>query len=75
MLRRKPVLDKALLRRIAVNFIGSQTTFIGHLAEYDNKTYVFEQCETVPGVGETAQIISGRQYVDRAHVWLQELPT
>lgn len=75
MPRKTPVLDKALLRRVAVNFIDSDSVFTGRLAEYDNETLVLEQCQTVPGPGETAQPITGRQYVDRIHVWLQELPT
>jgi hypothetical protein len=68
------VVDKALRKRVVVNFLDSGS-FIGHLAEYDSETYVFEQCETVPASGETAQRIPGRQYVDRINCWLQELPT
>jgi len=67
------VLDKALRRRVAVNFLGPTQTFTGRLAEYDDKTYVIEACETLPGPGETAQPIRGRQYVDRHLAFLQEL--
>lgn len=75
MLRKQsPVLDKALLRRVAVNFIDSDSVFTGRLADYDNETFVLEQCQTVPGPGETPRDITGRQYVDRIHAWLQELP-
>lgn len=69
------MLDKALRRRVAVNFLDTDSIFTGRLAEYDNTTYVLEQCQTVPGPGETARDIPGRQYVDRIHVWLQELPS
>jgi hypothetical protein len=72
---RKPVISKTLLKRVAVNFFTDGTTFIGHLADFDNSTYVFEQCETVPAAGETANAIKGRVYVDRINCWLQELPT
>lgn len=72
---RRNVLDKALRRRVAVNFLDNDSVFTGRLAEYDDNTYVLEQCQTVPGPGETAQDIPGRQYVDRIHAWLQELPT
>lgn len=74
MFIRKPVVSKTLLKRVAVNFLGNDGTFIGHVAEFDNRTYVFEQCETVPAPGETAQPIKGRVYVDRNMCWLQELP-
>ncbi|MGZ3493061.1 MAG: hypothetical protein ACXU9S_16450 [Gemmatimonadaceae bacterium] len=74
MFKRRNVLDKALRRRVAVNFLDSPTTFTGRLAEYDADTYVLEQCETIPAPGETAQPIKGRQYVDRVHAFLQELP-
>ena len=74
MFLRKPVLDKAIRRRVAVNFLDGQVGFTGRLAEYDSETYVLEQCETIPAPGETAQPIAGRQYVDRIHSFLQELP-
>ena len=73
MFKRAKVLDKALRRRVAVNFLDGPATFTGRLAEYDSETYVLEQCETVPAPGETAQPIAGRQYVDRIHAFLQEL--
>lgn len=73
--RKPPVMDKALMRRVAVNFIDSDSVFTGRLADYDNETFVLEQCQTVPAPGGTPQPIQGRQYVDRIHVWLQELPT
>lgn len=73
--KQPPALDRALLRRVAVNFIDSDSVFTGRLAEYDYETFVLEQCQTVPGPGETPQPIPGRQYVDRVHVWLQELPS
>lgn len=75
MFTRKPVLDKALRRRVAVNFLAGYGDFTGRLAEYDGKTFVIEQCETIPAPGETAQPIAGRQYIDRTHAFLQELPT
>lgn len=70
-----PVLDKALKRRVALNTVEGETLFTGRLAEYDDTTYVLEQCETVPAAGETAQPITGRQYVDRIHGFITELPT
>jgi small nuclear ribonucleoprotein (snRNP)-like protein len=77
---RKPVLDKALRRRVAVNFLDGAASFTGRLAEYDNNTYVLEACETIPTPAEVqqgvkAQPILGRQYIDRVHAFLQELPT
>jgi hypothetical protein len=72
---RKPVLDKALRRKVAVNFLGSHGSFTGRLAEYDAKTFVLEACETIAAPGETPRPIAGRQYVDRAHAFLQELDT
>jgi hypothetical protein len=75
MFMSKPVVSKALLRRVAVNFLGDEGTFIGHLAEFDGETYVLEQCETVPGPGEVPISLPGRHYVDRVNCWLQELPT
>jgi small nuclear ribonucleoprotein (snRNP)-like protein len=74
LFKRARVLDKALRRRVAVNFIDGPTAFTGRLAEYDDSTYVLEACETIPAPGETAQPIKGRQYVDRLHAFLQELP-
>ena len=70
-----PVLDKALSRRVVVNFFGNEGSFFGYLAEYDSESLVLEQCAPIPGPGETAQPIKGRQYVDRINCWLQELPT
>lgn len=72
---RKPVVDKALLRRVAVNLLGNEGSFIGYLAEYDSETYVFDQCETIPAAGETPRALPGRHYIDRINCWLQELPT
>ena len=74
MFKRAKVLDKALRRRVAVNFLDTTASFVGRLAEFDAETYVLEQCETIPGPGETAQPIAGRQYVDRLHAFIQELP-
>jgi small nuclear ribonucleoprotein (snRNP)-like protein len=72
----KPVLDKALRRKVAVNFFGNEGTIIGHLSEYDGETYVFEQCSTSPeSRDESPRPLSGRIYVDRINCWLQELPT
>ena len=72
---KKPVLDKALRRKVAVNFFDS-STIVGHLAEYDNETYVFEQCSTVPEhPDESPKGIDVRVYVDRINCWLQELTT
>lgn len=73
MFTRKPVLDKALRRRVAVNFLENDFVFTGRLAEYDDTTYVLEQCETHPAPNEVAQPIKGRQYVDRIHAFLTEL--
>jgi small nuclear ribonucleoprotein (snRNP)-like protein len=77
---RKPVLDSALRRRVAVNFLGGAASFTGRLAEYDKHTFVLEACETIPTPGEAQkgikpQSIAGRQYVDRVHAFLQELPS
>jgi hypothetical protein len=69
------VLDNALRRLVAVNALDGDTLFTGRLAEYDDQTYVLEKCETVPAANEVAQPIVGRQYVDRIHVFLTELPT
>jgi hypothetical protein len=72
---RKPVLDEALRRRVVVNFLGNEGSFMGRLASYDDATFVLEQCTTIPaGPNENAQPIAGRQYVDRINCWLQELP-
>lgn len=73
MLPRKRVLNRALRRRVAVNTVGGETLFTGRLADFDDTSYVLEQCETVPGPGETANPISGRQYFDRVHGFLTEL--
>jgi small nuclear ribonucleoprotein (snRNP)-like protein len=70
-----PVLDKALRRRVALNTVDGETLFTGRLVEYDAETFVLEQCETIPAPGETARPIKGRQYVDRIHGFLTELPT
>lgn len=75
MLPRKRVLNKALRRRVAVNTVTGETLFTGRLADFDDTTYVLEQCETVAAHGETAQPIAGRQYVDRVHGFLTELLT
>jgi hypothetical protein len=72
---RKPVVESLLRRRVAVNFLDSDFIFTGRLAEYDDQTYVLEQCQTHAAPGETPKSIAGRQYVDRIHCWLQELPT
>ena len=72
--KQPPVLDSALRRRVAVNFLDSDFVFTGRLADYDADTFVLEQCQTHPGPGETAQAIKGRQYVDRIHAFLTELP-
>lgn len=72
--RSPPVLDQALRRKVAVNFLSGGGDFVGRLAEYDDKTFVIEQCETIAAPGATPQPIAGRQYVDRVHVFLQELP-
>lgn len=74
MFKRTNVLDKALRRRVAVNFLENDFVFTGRLAEYDEHTFVLEQCETHALPGETAQPIKGRQYVDRIHAFLTELP-
>lgn len=58
-----------------MNFLDNDAVFTGRLAEFDGDTFVLEACETVPAPGETARPIPGRQYVDRIHAWLQELPT
>lgn len=80
MFTRKSVLDKAIRRIVVVNFLDGNASFSGRLAEYDSETYVLEACETIPTKEETergigAQKIAGRQYVDRVHAFLQELPT
>ena len=69
------VLDELLLRRVAVNEVDTgNVLFVGRLAKYDGETYVLDQCETYPRPGETAQPIKGRQYIDRIHTFLSELP-
>ena len=73
--QKSPVIENARNRRVALNSVDGETLFVGRLADYDAETYVLDQCETVPGPGETPQPIKGRQYVDRIHGWLQELPT
>jgi CRISPR/Cas system-associated endonuclease Cas1 len=65
----------ALRKRVAVHFLDDSGSFVGRLAEFDSETFVLDQCETIPGHGEVAQAIKGRQYVDRILCWLQELPT
>lgn len=75
MFKRKPVLNKALLRLVAVNFFGSEGSFVGHLSEFDAQTYVLEQCETIPDRDGVVHKLPGRHYVDRKHCWLQEMPT
>jgi hypothetical protein len=75
LFKHRSVLDRALRRRVAVNFLGNEAAFVGRLAEFDAETYVLEECETIPAPGETAQPIRGRQYVDRLHAFLQELDT
>jgi hypothetical protein len=70
-----PVLDKVLRRRVALNTVDGETLFTGRLAEYDSETYVLEDCQTVPAPGEIPNPIKGRQYVDRIHGFLTELPT
>jgi hypothetical protein len=74
LFKRTSVLDRALRRRVAVNFLDNDFVFTGRLAEYDADTFVLEQCETHAMPGETPQPIKGRQYVDRIHVFLTELP-
>lgn len=73
--QKAPVVEAARNRRVALNTVEGETLFTGRLADYDSETWVLDQCETVPGPGETPQPIKGRQYVDRIHGWLQELPT
>ena len=73
--QKSPVIENARNRRVALNSVDGETLFTGRLADFDSETFVLDQCETVPGPGETAQPIKGRQYIDRIHGWLQELPT
>ena len=73
--QKAPVIENARNRRVALNTVDGETLFTGRLADFDSETFVLDQCETVPGPGETAQPIKGRQYIDRIHGWLQELPT
>lgn len=75
MFTRKPVLDKALRRRVAVNAVNGNTLFVGRLAEYDKETFVLEQCETVAPPSGTPTPLPGRHYVDRVHAFLTELQT
>ena len=70
-----PVVESLRNRRVALNTVDGETLFTGRLADFDSETFVLDQCETVPGPGETPQPIKGRQYIDRIHGWLQELPT
>ena len=73
MFTRKRGLTKALNRRVAVNLIDNGVTlFAGRLAGFDKDTYVLEQCETIPGPGETPNPLPGRQYVDRIHAFITE---
>jgi small nuclear ribonucleoprotein (snRNP)-like protein len=74
--KKPPVLDELLLRRVAVNLVENGVTlFTGRFTGYDDRTLVFEQCETYPSQGEVPRPITGRQYIDRIHVWPGELPT
>ena len=73
--QKAPVIENARNRRVALNTVDGETLFTGRLADFDSETFVLDQCETVPGPGETPQPIKGRQYIDRIHGWLQELPT
>lgn len=75
MFPRKRVLNKVLRRRVAVNTVTGETLFIGRLADFDDGCYVLEQCETVASPSENPKPIAGRQYFDRIHGFLTELPT
>jgi len=63
-------------RRFAVTLKSGEGVFSGVLTEYDPKTFVFEQCQTVPtNEGGTPSPIVGRVFVDRDTVaYIQELP-
>jgi len=73
---RKAILKRAILRRLCVTLDGIEDTFEGVLTDFDGKTYVFEDCQTVPTrEGETAVKIPGRLFFDSAKVsYLQERP-
>jgi hypothetical protein len=58
-----------------VNTVSGETLFTGRLADFDDQCYVLEACETIAAPGETPNPISGRQYFDRVHGFLTELPT
>jgi hypothetical protein len=58
-----------------VNALDGDTLFTGRLAEYDDTTYVLEQCQTVADANGTIHPLKGRQYIDRIHAFLTELPT
>ena len=42
--------------------------FVGVLTQRGRATYIFDQCHTVPGLGETAQPIAGRVVIDRPSI-------
>lgn len=69
-------MEKALRKRVAVNFLNGAETFVGYLDEFDDDTYVLEQCEAPPsGRDDVPCKFPGRHYVGRDTCWLQELPT
>ena len=75
-MRRHRIIRQALRHRYAVTMKHNESAFSGILFDYDDRTFVFSQCLTVPAApGETPEQISSPVIVDRAAVaYLQELP-
>jgi hypothetical protein len=73
---RNRLIAKAIRRRFAITLKSAEGVFSGVLTDSDSKTFVFEQCQTVPASdGGTPSPIVGRVFVDRDTVaYLQELP-
>lgn len=73
---RQRIVNRAIRRRFAVTLRANEGVFSGVLTDFDPKTLVFEQCQTVPDRdGGTPSPIVGRVFVDRDTVaYFQELP-
>lgn len=74
---RNRLMSRVIRRRFAVTLKSGEGVFSGVLTDSDSKTFVFEQCQTVPAnEGGTPSPIVGRVFVDRDTVaYLQELPS
>lgn len=66
---RKSIVKSAVLQRFSVFLRANEAPFSGVLTDFDGKTYVFEQCQSVPTKeGETVVPYKGRVLIDRDHV-------